>query len=127
MIKSFLKIFYLIVISNIFVAATEFQYVGCYTDHLDNRLFTEVTYMDGTLSSTNCVSYCKRNQYVYAGLEWGRDCRCGNSLKDRKTYPKLSEGRCSMSCPGNPTEKCGEFSVMSVYKTGYKGEEKKLS
>lgn len=121
MTQFILKLFTLIVILKVSLVKTKFEYVGCYTDNLSNRMFTEVTYMDNTLSVNNCASYCKQNHYVYAGLEWARDCRCGSSLKDRVTYPKLQESRCSMVCPGNPAEKCGEFSIMSVYKTGYKG------
>lgn len=92
------------------------QYVGCFTDNLGARMFDEVTYMDTNLSVENCANYCKSKNFKYIGLEWARDCRCGNDLKDRTSYPKLPESSCSMACPGNQAQKCGAFGVQSVYK-----------
>lgn len=116
------KIFLLIFLLEVSLASKAYPYVGCFTDDLGNRMFEEVSYMDGTLSPENCATYCKSKQYRYMGLEWARDCRCGNSLKDRKTYPILPKSSCSMVCPGNSKERCGQFSIMSVYETGYKGK-----
>lgn len=119
--KYFLKFFFLIVVLK-FSIANAFEYVGCFQDIHAKRMFTLVNYLDKTNSVYNCGSYCQENLYVYAGLQYGRDCWCSNRLNDTITYPKLFESSCTMSCPGNQAEKCGASGIMSVYKTGNRGK-----
>ncbi|XP_063697507.1 uncharacterized protein LOC134828458 [Culicoides brevitarsis] len=113
------------VIFSVSAQNTSNRYVGCFSDNLGNRMFEEVTYMDGTLSVENCANYCKSKKFAYLGLEWARDCRCGNSLKDRASFPQLPESSCSLACPGNSSQKCGSFGIQSVYETGYEDESQK--
>ncbi|KAF1913818.1 hypothetical protein BDU57DRAFT_531674 [Ampelomyces quisqualis] len=48
--------------------------------------------------------------YKYFGLEFGRDCRCGNKFQwggVDGSYAMRPEGQCDKTCNGDSTERCG--------------------
>lgn len=62
--------------------------------------------------------------YQYAGVEYGRECWCGNSLNwagDSGATPgkNLTEttagAQCNFICPGNSSEYCGSGSKLSLF------------
>ena len=49
--------------------------------------------------------------YLYAGLQWGVECRCGNS-----GYDRYGNGTgCNLNCNGNASQICGGSLYNSVY------------
>lgn len=44
-----------------------------------------------------------------------RRCSCGEGF-DRSEFPRLSEGKCSIACSGDKTQRCGAYGVSSVYR-----------
>jgi len=60
----------------------------------------------------SCQAFCNTNNYGLAGLEFGKECFCGNALQ---TYSAIGYTGCNMACSGNASEICGGSSRLSVY------------
>lgn len=69
-----------------------------------------------------CLSRC--SAYKYAGVEYGRECWCGNTVNFNGTVKEgsggtvgknVSNSECSFKCPGNSSEFCGAGSRLSLY------------
>ncbi|KAF2102406.1 WSC-domain-containing protein, partial [Rhizodiscina lignyota] len=95
------------------------SYVGCATDSSTTRTFDGATtiYSAGvgdTMTVDYCLNFCK--DYTYAGIEYGSQCYCGNTLASAAA-PKAGElGSCNMPCNGNSTQFCGGNWALSSYK-----------
>ncbi len=62
-----------------------------------------------------CAQRCRAKGFEYAGVQYARQCFCGNS------YGKLGKApdkECSMPCDGDPKETCGGTYRNDVYKLG---------
>lgn len=65
-----------------------------------------------------CLSRCWN--YKYAGVEYGQECWCGNSLNtvgDAGATPSsnLTDSKCGFKCPGNASEFCGAGGALNLY------------
>jgi hypothetical protein len=57
-----------------------------------------------------CVAACREKGFAFAALEYGQECRCGNS------YGRYGSSQsCTSRCPGNNAETCGGYFANSVY------------
>lgn len=56
------------------VQVAGYDYVGCYTDSVADRTFTEKTYIDDTMTIEKCAAQC--STYTWFGLEYGREVCC---------------------------------------------------
>ncbi|KAH8801520.1 WSC domain-containing protein [Xylogone sp. PMI_703] len=98
-----------------------FTYYSCHTEPSSGRLLKSQVLNDGTgMTIEKCLSTCWN--YAYAGVEYGRECWCGNTLtvngNDKAGVvpgTNVSNSLCSMKCPGNSTEYCGAGSKLSLY------------
>ena len=59
-----------------------------------------------------CIERCSGNGYTYAGLQYGKECFCGNSIAPGL----LGAQKCTMPCAGNPAQYCGGPQKLSVYR-----------
>lgn len=57
--------------------------------------------------ATACASFTKY------GVEYGRECYCGNKLNDGSATAEESD--CSFDCPGDASQKCGAGNRLNVY------------
>ena len=86
----------------------------------------------------NCVGFCNKQNYIYAGVEYGQGCckwairfsfykavvltarfwvqDCGDTISDGGTKASLSD--CNFPCPGNATEVCGAGNRLNLYWSG---------
>ena len=55
--------------------------------------------------------------YRFAGVEFGRECWCGNSYSS--DLPELSDQHCNMPCSGDASKTCGGYLAIDIYHTGY--------
>uniref|UniRef100_A0A2K5JQX9 WSC domain-containing protein n=1 Tax=Colobus angolensis palliatus TaxID=336983 RepID=A0A2K5JQX9_COLAP len=64
------------------------------------------------MTVSHCQDACAERSYVYAGLEAGAECYCGNRL------PATSVGleECSHECKGEKGSVCGAVDRLSVYR-----------
>ena len=69
------------------------------------------------LSEFLCVLFSLLG-FRYAGLQYGRECWCGNAFGKHGT-----EGaKCNQPCPAVPEETCGGYLSSDVYSTGIQGK-----
>ncbi|KAH9059872.1 WSC domain-containing protein [Lactarius vividus] len=63
-----------------------------------------------------CVNHCVSKGLIYAGLENGTDCHCGNVLS--AIAINATESDCDIPCAGDPTEMCGAPLRLNLYWSG---------
>ncbi|KAI9047901.1 hypothetical protein LZ554_007703 [Drepanopeziza brunnea f. sp. 'monogermtubi'] len=91
-------------------SASGFKYLGCYTE-ADNRALAGASFPDDSNTVEKCAANCAR--FKYAGVEYGRECYCSDTLKSGSTA--ASENECNMACGGNSLELCGGSVRLNVY------------
>jgi len=83
---------------------------GCFFDlsSLNNAVYTS-----GYMTVDQCMSYCKGQNYAFAGLTGGNQCRCGD------TAPTVIAGHslCNTACVSNSKQTCGGNNVMEAWAT----------
>ncbi|KAF6787081.1 fungistatic metabolite [Colletotrichum sojae] len=104
----------------VIVAGNEnFTYYGCFSEPEIGRLLPAQVLNDGDeMTIDKCLGVCYDKRY--AGVEYGRECWCGDSLSlggADGTRPAANETGtdCSFTCPGNSTQFCGAGSRISLY------------
>ncbi|ORY35656.1 glycosyl hydrolase family 71-domain-containing protein [Naematelia encephala] len=89
--------------------------LGCSTDG-SSRALKGYHSVDASYNSvTACLATCKSNGFIYAGVESGSECYCGNALVNSLGTKTSDQTKCSAQCPGNVAEKCGGTWVMNLY------------
>ncbi|KAI9445679.1 WSC domain-containing protein [Lactarius psammicola] len=82
----------------------EWHFLGCYNDYQNKRALSKQIPVIGGQRATSiasCTAACKRSGFVLAGMEFGRDCYCGNYIDNGGTIPSEN---CMLACLGNHTE-----------------------
>lgn len=77
--------------------------IGCVTDQRIARVLPVSTASDNMTVKT-CTDSCRASGYSIAGLEYGRECFCGNSLASTAS---ITDEGCDLRCVGNDREFCG--------------------
>ncbi|KAL3426463.1 WSC domain-containing protein-like protein 5 [Phlyctema vagabunda] len=95
--------------------AGNMTYAGCWEDLNSNDLPLQAYSNDANTIDT-CASYCNDAGYSIAGLEWGVQCFCGNALAASSSM--TADAGCTMACPGNSSQICGDNYRLSVYSRG---------
>ncbi|KAF2432321.1 WSC-domain-containing protein [Tothia fuscella] len=93
------------------------SYVGCGSDGGSPRTLGDKStqYMSGvSMTVEYCVDFC--SGYKYAGLEYGTQCWCGNTLPTDRAPQAGILGNCQMNCQGDDGEYCGGSWALSIYK-----------
>ncbi|WVQ85464.1 hypothetical protein IAT38_007629 [Cryptococcus sp. DSM 104549] len=85
--------------------------LGCAIDTSDRVLAAYSTSASGMTVDT-CLSTCEDEGYTYAGLEFGNECYCADSVASSVTY---DESRCDVACDGDSTETCGGTWAIELY------------
>lgn len=90
-----------------------FVHMGCYTEGTTGRTLTYAanTIPNAEMTVAKCTAACLAANYILAGLEYGGECFCGNTISNGATP---STG-CTMTCNGNSTEFCGAGGRLNVY------------
>lgn len=89
--------------------------LGCYTDNVSARtLTTNVSPSDEIVTVYSCTTLCSQQGFQYAGVEYARECYCGNEISNGGA--PASSG-CDMACTGDHTEICGGANRLNLYQT----------
>jgi hypothetical protein len=88
-----------------------YTYLDCHTDSVNSRTLTSISEVSYSMTLETCALFC--GGYRFFGLEFGRECFCGNSLADGSTT--ATDGRCNMACLGDSTKVCGGPNGLSLY------------
>ena len=67
---------------------------------------------------SDCVRRCKEldDGYLFAGVQFGSECFCGNEAPPDDTL--VDESECDWKCEGDNDLVCGALWRMNVYETG---------
>ncbi|KJK78891.1 hypothetical protein H634G_05705 [Metarhizium anisopliae BRIP 53293] len=87
---------------------------GCYTEATNERALSDKAYADDAMTLATCAKYCAG--YTYFGVEYSRECYCGNKLNTGSK--KAPAADCSNACSGSSCELCGGGQRLSVYTLG---------
>lgn len=95
--------------------------VGCYRDQRVAR--TLPSFHDRVNTTDQCVAACKRSSAVYAGLQYGGECWCGDDEPPASAAVGDGSAGCNMACRGSPShdtpaETCGGYLANQLYETG---------
>ncbi|WWC71473.1 uncharacterized protein I206_105431 [Kwoniella pini CBS 10737] len=88
-------------------------YYGCYADQSSPRLLSGANTESTSMTPSTCQTFCSGKGYSLAGVSYGKQCYCGNSIDSTKK--QSSETGCSYACTGNSALKCGGFYYLNVY------------
>ncbi|KAM3536606.1 hypothetical protein MY4038_000061 [Beauveria bassiana] len=90
----------------------EWKFHGCYTEGDGVRALDNRSYSDNEMTLGDCSRFC--SGFAFFGLEYGRECYCGNTFNGGAV--ETSESECSMLCPGGmQCDYCGAGNRLSVY------------
>ncbi|GIC89485.1 uncharacterized protein Aud_005903 [Aspergillus udagawae] len=95
---------------SLYVVVPIWQSLGCYSDSTKARTLA-VSYNVAGNTVEKCQAACKAGGYLYAGMEFGTQCFCGNSIDNGGA---LTSG-CATPCAGDSTEVCGGSNALSMY------------
>ncbi|KAI5776253.1 WSC domain-containing protein [Geopyxis carbonaria] len=84
--------------------------LGC-ADETETRTL-EGASIAGNMTVDRCLQFCTTADFALAGLEYGNECYCGNTLRNNAAVGK--DG-CTMACTGASGELCGGVSRLAVY------------
>uniref|UniRef100_G3TTE9 WSC domain containing 1 n=1 Tax=Loxodonta africana TaxID=9785 RepID=G3TTE9_LOXAF len=88
-------------------------YVGCFSDEGEERTLKGAVFYDlRKMTISHCQDACAERSYIYAGLEAGAECYCGNRLP--AVSVRLEE--CNHECKGEKGSVCGGINRLSVYR-----------
>ncbi|KAK3998248.1 WSC domain-containing protein [Cladorrhinum sp. PSN332] len=90
-----------------------YEYQGCWTDNVPNRVLPGNTFADGAMTLAKCADFCKTSSYGWFGVTYSSECFCGATLDTNSV--QVGESDCNMACSGDPTEKCGAGNRVNVY------------
>ena len=70
------------------------------------------------MTTASCLQFCKAGNngttMQYAGIEYGRECYCGQYLSALSVQLNATEN-CIYACDGNASEVCGGHLAMTLY------------
>lgn len=78
------------------------------------RALTGASFAYDTMTLESCAANCTAaGNFAYFGVEYARECYCGNSLAASSSEAPDSE--CNMLCAGDATEYCGAGNRLELY------------
>ncbi|KAJ7026857.1 hypothetical protein C8F04DRAFT_101644 [Mycena alexandri] len=91
----------------------EWKSIGCQGDSTAARaLHHLVTGSSANMTVEICLDTCAAGGFILGGLEFGRECYCGNALLYVYTVP---QGNCVLPCAGKSSELCGGSEALNLY------------
>ncbi|XP_029468385.1 WSC domain-containing protein 1 [Rhinatrema bivittatum] len=94
-------------------ATNKGTYVGCFSDDSEDRAMKGVVFYDlRKMTVSHCQEACAERAYLYAGLEYGAECYCGNKLP----VTSAKEDECNNECKGGKGSVCGGVNRLSVFR-----------
>lgn len=99
----------------------KWEYEGCGSDEYNSRTFTGKSTSSDTMTVETCVDFCSSNGFTYAGLEYARECYCGNTIAADRAPKDGVMGNCMTACAGDKGEYCGGTAALSIYRSCAEG------
>ncbi|KAL3477089.1 hypothetical protein BJX99DRAFT_128959 [Aspergillus californicus] len=94
----------------------EWAWIGCARDNVNGeRVLSESSSSGDDMTVQKCIKTCKADGYTYAGLEYSRECYCGNSIEPDLLPSVAPMGKCLDPCSGNSSQNCGGSAYIGLY------------
>ncbi|OAA42559.1 Galactose oxidase, beta-propeller [Metarhizium rileyi] len=95
----------------------QWEYQGCYQDSVNQqRTFFWQNFMNTDLTPKKCLDLCGSFGYMAAGLEYGKECYCGDPANIAvQGSKKVDDKQCNIPCAGNSSAYCGGGSLLTTY------------
>ncbi|KJZ73667.1 hypothetical protein HIM_07000 [Hirsutella minnesotensis 3608] len=92
-------------------------YQGCVQDNINQkRTFFWQNFFETTMSPEICLKRCGDFGYMAAGMEYGKECYCGDPANIATAGAKfVNEKECNIPCSNNASAICGGGSRLSTY------------
>lgn len=88
-------------------------YIGCFSDDVGERTLKAAVFYDlWKMTVSHCQEACAERSYMYAGLEFGSECYCGNTLPRNRA----KEVECNNECKGEKSSLCGGVNRLAVFR-----------
>ncbi|KAK3370362.1 WSC domain-containing protein [Podospora didyma] len=84
---------------------------GCATDNRGGRALGAATTASDSMTLEMCAAFC--SAWGFWGVEYGRECYCGNELNANAVL--VADEECDMLCAGSNLEFCGAGDRLMVY------------
>ncbi|WWC91295.1 uncharacterized protein L201_006238 [Kwoniella dendrophila CBS 6074] len=81
---------------------------------VNGRALTGYQWSTDAMTVPQCLNKCASMGYQYGGVEYGRECYCGNSIDNGADITKTSQ-LCGTPCAGNPSTACGGWNSLQVF------------
>ncbi|KAK4223829.1 WSC domain-containing protein [Podospora fimiseda] len=95
-------------------ALPEYSPLGCYFDNEGGkRAISASSYASDDMTVESCVEFCGDRSHAFAGVEYGRECYCGDIITPENGPASAAD--CSFPCAGNPLQKCGAGNRLNLY------------
>lgn len=93
-----------------------FKYLGCARDPSgQGRTLPSAKFSSDSMTVEACIQHCDGKGFLYAGMEYAKECWCGNSVADDRLPKKGLLGACESPCTGNKADMCGGYGALSLY------------
>ncbi|KAM0326144.1 hypothetical protein ACHAQA_006738 [Verticillium albo-atrum] len=90
----------------------DYDHKGCFSDGVGGRRALSSVKGDDAMTPEKCAVQCAGSKYM--GLEYGRECWCGNTHDASSTLVD-AQSECNMVCAGEKTAICGGRSRLNLY------------
>ncbi|KAK4955380.1 hypothetical protein LTR28_006139 [Elasticomyces elasticus] len=74
-------------------AANGYTSQGCYTEASSGRALSAYSLTSDAMSVEMCTQFCAGKGSVYAGVEYARECYCGNGLAPGAAQEVVAAGQ----------------------------------
>lgn len=99
------------------MTSSNWAYAGCAVDDYFHRTLTGPSTSSDSMTVKTCVDFCDSSGHALAGLEYARECYCGDEYSNAQRAPKEGVlGACGEPCSGNEGEICGAAGALSMYR-----------
>ncbi|KAL1840964.1 hypothetical protein VTJ49DRAFT_7570 [Mycothermus thermophilus] len=96
-------------------AVPGFEYMGCFTDNVPQRVLTGHVVREGGMTLQKCAQACTAAGYPWFGVEYETECYCGTGLDEAST--QVPDSECEMWCSGDQSQHCGSPDRLNVYRS----------
>lgn len=92
------------------------EYQGCVEDNVNQKRTFYWQIFGDNMTPSLCLEQCGNFGYMAAGLEYGRECYCGDPANIKTAGAKtVDDKECTVPCPGDSSAICGGGSRLSTY------------
>ena len=89
--------------------------LGCRQDNVSGRTLNVDAFTSDAMTIDACIAHCDALGQPLAGLEYARECYCGNSFKSQGGA-LIADEACNMPCSGDGARLCGGPDALTVFK-----------